>query len=125
MFCPKSSPSHLIAGPKRKALHLSIESSILGSLHRFQLFLRWANQIGSLQKKTYELFSFFPGSQCVHTMFPSSSQWVPIRFLIRSPSSQCVPRHVLHSTSLLSHMLWLVAKKNSKKLKIERERHLI
>ncbi len=31
--------------------------------------------------------------------FSSSSQYVP-------PSSQCVPEHVLHSTSLLSHMLW-------------------
>jgi hypothetical protein len=39
-------------GPKREALHLSIESSILGSLHGFNFFfLQWANQIGSLQKK--------------------------------------------------------------------------
>ncbi len=44
-------------------------------------------------------FPLFPGSQCVHTMFPLSSQWVPIRF-------QICPQHVLHSTSLLSHMLW-------------------
>jgi len=35
-------------------------------------------------------FSNFPGSQCVATMFSSSSQ--------------CVPQHVLHSTSLFSHM---------------------
>jgi hypothetical protein len=27
------------------ALHLSIESSILGSLHNFNFFLQWANQI--------------------------------------------------------------------------------
>jgi hypothetical protein len=40
-------------------------------------------------------FSFSPGSQCVLTMFP-----------MISPSSLCVPQHVLHSTSLLSHMLW-------------------
>jgi hypothetical protein len=51
MFCPKSSPSHLIGGPKGKALHLSIESSILGSLHSFNFFLQWANQTGPLQKK--------------------------------------------------------------------------
>ncbi len=56
-----------------------------------------------------DFFSFFPGSQCVHIMFPSSSQWVPIRFSIRSPSSQCVPQHVLHSTSLISHMLWQIS----------------
>jgi len=39
----------------------------------------------------------------VATMFPLSSQWVLIRFPI---CSQCVSQHVLHSTSLLSHMLW-------------------
>jgi hypothetical protein len=49
-------------------------------------------------------FSFSPGSQ--PTMFLLSSQWVPIRLPICSPNSQCVPPHVLHSTSLLSHMLW-------------------
>jgi hypothetical protein len=38
-------------GPKEEALQLSIESSILGSLHSFNFFLRWANQIGSLQKE--------------------------------------------------------------------------
>ncbi len=27
-------------------------------------------------------------------------------FLLCSPSSQCIPQHVLHSTSPLSHMLW-------------------
>jgi len=79
-------------------------------------------------------FSFFPGSQCVPTMFLSSSQWVPIRSMVNMlggedffhfslvPSvfslcplyvpngfqsgPQCVPQHVLHSTSLVSHMLW-------------------
>ncbi len=79
-------------------------------------------------------FSFFPGSQCVPTMFLSSSQWVPIRLIVNMlrgkaffhfslfpsvfslcslsvpngfPSGpQCVPRHVLHSTSLVSHRLW-------------------
>lgn len=45
---------------------------------------------------------YFPGSQYVLTMFPLSSQWV---FTMPS-SSQCFPQHVLHSTSLLSHMLW-------------------
>jgi len=40
-----------IHGPKGEALHLPIESSILGSLHSFNSFLLWANQIGSLQKK--------------------------------------------------------------------------
>ncbi len=44
--------------------------------------------------------SFFSGYQCVPTMFPSSSH----RVLNMSPSSQCVPQYVLHSTSLLSHM---------------------
>jgi hypothetical protein len=39
-------------------------------------------------------FPFLPGSQCVLTMYPWSS-----------PSSQCAPQVVLHSTSLLSHML--------------------
>jgi len=40
-----------IGGPKGEALHLSIESSILGSLHSFNLFLQWANQSGSLGEK--------------------------------------------------------------------------
>jgi hypothetical protein len=34
-----------IGGPKGEALHLSIESSIFGSLHSFNFFLLWANQI--------------------------------------------------------------------------------
>jgi hypothetical protein len=37
-----------IGGPKGEALHLSIESSILGSLHSFNFLLQWANQSGSL-----------------------------------------------------------------------------
>jgi len=40
-----------IGGPKGEALHLSIESFVLGSLGSFNSFLRWANQIGWLQKK--------------------------------------------------------------------------
>ncbi len=46
-----------------------------------------------------DYFSFSPSSQCVPTMFQVQ---VPNGFSIHSPSSQ----HVLHSTSLLSHMLW-------------------
>ncbi len=42
--------------PKGEALHLSIESSILGSLHSFNIFFsQWANQIGLLQKNKVEL----------------------------------------------------------------------
>jgi hypothetical protein len=48
----------------------------------------------------FPFFPFFPGSQCEPTMFPLSSQWV---FL---SNSQYVPQRNLHSTSLLSHMLW-------------------
>jgi hypothetical protein len=48
------------------------------------------------------IFSYFLASQCVRNMFPSSSQWVPKC----SPVSQCFPQHVLHTTSLLSHMPW-------------------
>jgi len=36
---------------------------------------------------------YFPGSQCVPSMFPLSSQWVPIRFGVWGwyfPGSQCV-----------------------------------
>jgi hypothetical protein len=41
-----------IGGAKGEPFHLSIESSILGKLHSFNLFfLWWVNQIGSLQKK--------------------------------------------------------------------------
>ncbi len=52
-ICSAQSPPLLtyIGGPKGKALHLFIESSILGSLHSFNFFWRWASQIGSLQPK--------------------------------------------------------------------------
>ncbi len=53
-ICFAQSPPLLtyIGGPKVEALHLSIESSILVSLHSFNIFFWWwANQIGSLQKK--------------------------------------------------------------------------
>jgi hypothetical protein len=53
-----------------------------------------------------DFFSFFPDSQYVFIMFLLSSQWVPIRFSLCSPSSQCVPQHVLNNTSILSHMLY-------------------
>jgi hypothetical protein len=51
--CFAQSPPLLtyIGGPKGEALHLSIESSVLGSLGSFNFFSRWANQIGWLQKK--------------------------------------------------------------------------
>jgi hypothetical protein len=49
----QSPPLHTYIGePKAEALHLSIEFSILGYLHSFNFFLWWANQIGSLRKKT-------------------------------------------------------------------------
>jgi hypothetical protein len=46
-------------------------------------------------------FSLFPN------VFPQCSLQVPDAFPKCSPSSQCVPQHVLHiSTSLLAHMFW-------------------
>ncbi len=42
---------------------------------------------------------------CSHYV-PFKFQWVPITFSKCSSSSQCVPQHVLCSTSLSSHMLW-------------------
>jgi hypothetical protein len=52
-ICFAQSPSLLtyIAGPKGEALHLSRESSIMGSLHNSIFLWPWANQIGSLQKQ--------------------------------------------------------------------------
>jgi hypothetical protein len=38
MFSPKSSPSHLYRWAKGGGTHLSVESSILGSLHSFNFF---------------------------------------------------------------------------------------
>ncbi len=38
-----------------------------------------------------DFVSFLPSSQFVPSMFPLSSPWVPIRFSICSPRSQCVP----------------------------------
>ncbi len=64
-------------------------------------FAHWGE--GGGEKRGEDSFSFFPGSKCETTMFLLSSQWVPNMF---PPSSHCVPQHVLHSTSLSSHMLW-------------------
>ncbi len=52
-MCFAQSPPLLtyIGGPKGEALDFCLESSILGSLHSFNSFWTWANQIGSLQKK--------------------------------------------------------------------------
>jgi hypothetical protein len=47
-------------------------------------------------------FSYFSASQCICTMFLQ----VPNGFPICSPISQCFPQHVLHTTSLLSHVPW-------------------
>jgi hypothetical protein len=54
-ICFAQSPPLLtyIGGPKGKALHLSIKSSILGNFHSFNFFVWKANQIGSLQKKSW------------------------------------------------------------------------
>jgi hypothetical protein len=48
------------------------------------------------------LLFFLLGSQCVPNMFTK----FPICSSTCSPSSQCAAQHVLHSTSLLSHMHW-------------------
>jgi hypothetical protein len=44
-----------LGGPKGEPLHLSIESSILRSLHSFDFFLQLVNQIGSFHKKKKKL----------------------------------------------------------------------
>jgi len=53
LICFAQSPSLLtyIGGPKGEALDLCIESSILGSLHSFNFFWTWTNQIDSLPPK--------------------------------------------------------------------------
>ncbi len=52
-ICFAQSPPLLtyICGPNGEPLHLSIKSSILGSLDSFNLFLQWANQNGLLPNK--------------------------------------------------------------------------
>jgi hypothetical protein len=50
----------------------------------------------SMHSKCLDFFPFF----FVPNMFPSSFQWIPIRFSICSLGSQCVP----NSASLSSHM---------------------
>jgi hypothetical protein len=42
----------------------------------------------------------------VPNVFPLGYLKVLHGFPICSPSSQCVPKHLVHSTSLLSHMFW-------------------
>ncbi len=48
---------------------------------------------------------FFFHVSLVPNVFPLCSTWVPNKFLWGFSSSLCVPQHVLHSTSLLSHIL--------------------
>jgi hypothetical protein len=51
MFCPKSSPSHLYSWAKGGGTPSFHRIFYFGEPPQFQLFLEWANQIGSLQKK--------------------------------------------------------------------------
>jgi hypothetical protein len=53
-FCFAQSPPPLTKGGGTPSL---IESSILGEPPQFQLFLQWANQNNSLQKKRLDLWS--------------------------------------------------------------------
>jgi hypothetical protein len=46
-----------------------------------------------------EFFFIFP-------CFPMCLHYVPLKFPTCSPISHCFPQHVLHTTSLLSHMPW-------------------
>ncbi len=52
------------------------------------------------------IFFVFPQFPMCSQYVPFKLQWVPIRFSKCSSSSQCVPQHVLHSNSLLSHIMW-------------------
>ncbi len=67
----------------------------------FLPFKFWVGVVG--KEFFFILFFHFP---LVPNVFTWSSQLVLIRFPICSPSFQCVPQHGLHSSSLLSHMLW-------------------
>jgi hypothetical protein len=78
------------------AANVKVQACTQGALLFSFLFSNWAEEDF--------FFSFFLSSKSVSTMCPSSSQWVPIRFLTCFPSSQCVPQHVLHITSLLSYI---------------------
>jgi hypothetical protein len=49
---------------------------------------------------------FFFHLSLVPNVLSVSSLLVPNGFPICSPSSQCVPQRVLHSTSFLSYMVW-------------------
>ncbi len=72
--------------------------TLINALNNSQLLLEGAETIprlvGSPMRNSHSriFFSIFPGSQCVPNVFPLGSQ--------------CVPQHILQSTSLLSHMLW-------------------
>jgi len=63
-------------------------------------------------KHAHKVPCFFPfkfggggrgGFFFIFLWFAMCSHYVPAKFLM---GSQFVPQHVLHSTSLLSHMLW-------------------
>ncbi len=56
-LCLAHSPPLLtfIGGPKGEVLNLSIESSILGSLHSFIFFLQWAKSMAHYEKKKLDL----------------------------------------------------------------------
>jgi hypothetical protein len=71
-ICFAQSPPLLtyIGGPKGEALRLYIESSILGSLHSFNLLLQWANQIGSLQKNKVGLVRHLQLICMKHNKYP-------------------------------------------------------
>jgi hypothetical protein len=88
------------------------EKARMGILKRVEHFI-FSNAHGffMLYKRICIKYSFFKKNQkekraSLPTVFLLSSQGVLIKFSMCSPSSQYVPQHVLHSTSLLSHTLW-------------------
>ncbi len=68
-------------------------------LRRVRTRRRTGKDMNVKKKEFFPIFAWFPMcSHCVPFKFPSG-------FPMCSPSSQCVPQSVLHSTSLLSYML--------------------
>jgi hypothetical protein len=83
-ICCAQSPPLLtyLCGPKGEALHLSIESSILGSLHSFNFFLLWTIKLTHCKKKKVGLVR---QPQLIHmkkNKYPQFKRWIDTLFVV-------------------------------------------
>jgi hypothetical protein len=94
--------SHMVC-PKFNSHVYNLKGKAEGE-HHFLLLCNWGPKMMKPCQTRLNVRNF--GTLCFDPplLAPPSPQIVLIRFSMCSPSLQCVHQHVLHSTSLLSHI---------------------